>query len=168
VYSQCSADTFWHCKVVCLPETKKEYYTYLLNFTLFIPCILIALFLYKTCHVDIITFLPYPTLFIKQFCHPQAVHTPSTKVTKTQHITTPIPNIFNNLVCRFQRPCSLRCGSVAAGLLGLWVRFLPVTCVCVSCECCVLLGRGLCTGLITHTEESYRVCLIVNEDTLVH
>jgi hypothetical protein len=27
----------------------------------------------------------------------------------------------------------------------------------VSCECCVLSGRGLCDGLITCPEESYRV-----------
>ena len=27
----------------------------------------------------------------------------------------------------------------------------------VSCECCVLSGRGLCVGLITRPEESYRV-----------
>jgi hypothetical protein len=25
----------------------------------------------------------------------------------------------------------------------------------VSCECCVLSGRGLCVGLITRPEESY-------------
>jgi hypothetical protein len=27
----------------------------------------------------------------------------------------------------------------------------------VSCECCVLSGRGLCDGLITRAEESYRM-----------
>jgi hypothetical protein len=27
----------------------------------------------------------------------------------------------------------------------------------VSCECCVLSGRGLCVGPITLPEESYRV-----------
>jgi hypothetical protein len=27
----------------------------------------------------------------------------------------------------------------------------------VSCECCVLSGRGLCVGLITRPEECYRV-----------
>ena len=27
----------------------------------------------------------------------------------------------------------------------------------VSCECCVLSGRGLCDELITRPEESYRV-----------
>jgi hypothetical protein len=26
--------------------------------------------------------------------------------------------------------------------------------MCVSCECCVLSGRGLCDGQITHLEES--------------
>ena len=30
----------------------------------------------------------------------------------------------------------------------------------VCCECCVLLGRGLCDGLITHPEKSY-LCLSV-------
>ena len=28
-----------------------------------------------------------------------------------------------------------------------------------SRECCVLSGRGLCDGLITYPEESYRVCV---------
>jgi hypothetical protein len=32
----------------------------------------------------------------------------------------------------------------------------------VHCECCVLSGRGLCDGLITHPEESYRLwCVLV-------
>ena len=29
------------------------------------------------------------------------------------------------------------------------------------CECCVLSGRGLCVGLITRPEESYRLCCVV-------
>jgi len=30
------------------------------------------------------------------------------------------------------------------------------------CECCVLSGRGLCDGLITRPEESYRLwCVVV-------
>jgi hypothetical protein len=36
----------------------------------------------------------------------------------------------------------------------------------VSCECCVLSGRGLCVGLITRPEVSYRVwcvCVCDNE-----
>jgi hypothetical protein len=28
----------------------------------------------------------------------------------------------------------------------------------VCCDCCVLISRGLCDGLITRPEESYRVC----------
>jgi hypothetical protein len=28
----------------------------------------------------------------------------------------------------------------------------------VSCECCVSSGRGLCDGLIIHSEEAYRLC----------
>jgi len=32
----------------------------------------------------------------------------------------------------------------------------------VCCECCVLLGRGLCDELITRPEESYRLwCVVV-------
>jgi len=32
----------------------------------------------------------------------------------------------------------------------------------VCCECCVLSGRGLCDGLITSPEESYRIwCVVV-------
>jgi hypothetical protein len=32
----------------------------------------------------------------------------------------------------------------------------------VCCECCVLLGRGLCDELITDPEESYRVWCVSN------
>jgi len=31
----------------------------------------------------------------------------------------------------------------------------------VCCECCVLSGRGLCDGLITHPEKSYRLWRVV-------
>ena len=31
----------------------------------------------------------------------------------------------------------------------------------VCCECCVLLGRDLCDGLITRPEESYRLWRVV-------
>jgi hypothetical protein len=31
----------------------------------------------------------------------------------------------------------------------------------VCCECCVLSGRGLCEGLITRPEESYRLWRVV-------
>ena len=59
--------------------------------------------------------------------------------------------------CRSQWPRGLRCRSVAARLLRLWVRIPPGAWIFVCCECCVLSGRGLCVGQIPHPEESYRV-----------
>jgi hypothetical protein len=46
----------------------------------------------------------------------------------------------------------------------------------VRCECCVLLGKGFCDGLITRPEESYRLwCVVVcdqetnvNEEAMTH
>ena len=36
----------------------------------------------------------------------------------------------------------------------------------VYCECCVLSGRGLCDGLITRPEESYRLwCVVCDLET---
>jgi hypothetical protein len=75
---------------------------------------------------------------------------------------TAIGNVFEFyhcilLNCRSQWPLGLRRGSTAARLLGLWVRIPPRARMSVSCECCVLSGRGLCDGLITRPEESYRV-----------
>jgi hypothetical protein len=49
------------------------------------------------------------------------------------------------------------CGSATARLLGLWVRIPPRSWMSVSCECCVLSGRGLCVELITCPDEFYRV-----------
>ena len=46
---------------------------------------------------------------------------------------------------------------VCGRLLGLRVRIPPRAWVSVSCEWCVL--SGLCVGLITHPDESYRVCV---------
>jgi hypothetical protein len=54
-------------------------------------------------------------------------------------------------------PRGLRLGSATAHLLSLWVRILPRTWMFVCCKCCVLSGRGLCDGLITRPEESYRL-----------
>jgi hypothetical protein len=40
----------------------------------------------------------------------------------------------------------------------------------VCCKCCVLSGRGLCDGLITRPEESYRLWRVlenlVNEEVI--
>ena len=54
-------------------------------------------------------------------------------------------------------PIPVAASSSAFRLLGLWVRIPPGAWVSVLCECCVLSGRGLCDGLITSPEESYRV-----------
>jgi len=42
-------------------------------------------------------------------------------------------------------------------LQGLRVRIPPGAWLSVSCECCVLSGRGLCDGLLSRPEESYHV-----------
>jgi hypothetical protein len=58
---------------------------------------------------------------------------------------------------RFRWSRGLRLGSAASRLLGLRVRIPPPTWMSLSCECCVLSGRGLRDELITRPEESYRV-----------
>ena len=65
---------------------------------------------------------------------------------------------------RSRWPRGLRCRSAAARLLVLWVRISPGAWMSVCCECCVLLGRGLCDGLITRPEESYRLWCVVECD----
>jgi hypothetical protein len=77
--------------------------------------------------------------------------------------------------CRSQWPRGLGRGSAAARLLGLRVRIPPRAWMSDSCECCVLSGSGLCNGLITRPEESYRQwCVWVwslsldNEEVLAH
>jgi len=37
----------------------------------------------------------------------------------------------------------------------------------VSCECCVLSDRGLCDGLITRPEDSYRVCYVCDREVSI-
>jgi hypothetical protein len=63
--------------------------------------------------------------------------------------------------CQSQWPWGLRSRSSAARLLRSWVRIPPGVWMFVCCECCVLSGRGLCDGLITCPEESYRLCRVV-------
>jgi len=62
-----------------------------------------------------------------------------------------------SLHCRAQWLRSLRRRPSAARLPGLRVRIPPGSRTSVCCECCVLSGRGLCVGLITLPEESYKV-----------
>ena len=66
-----------------------------------------------------------------------------------------ILNIYY-LDSRSQRPRGLRRGSAAARLLGCGFESRRGN-ERVSCECCVLSGRGHCVRLITHPEMSYRV-----------
>jgi hypothetical protein len=61
------------------------------------------------------------------------------------------------LLSRSQWPCCLRCAPSVVRLLGLRIRIPPGAWMSVSCECCVLWDRGLCVGLITRPEETYRV-----------
>jgi len=50
---------------------------------------------------------------------------------------------------------------MAVILLGVWVRIPPGAwmslSLSLSCELCVLPRQGLCDGITTHPEESYRV-----------
>jgi hypothetical protein len=48
--------------------------------------------------------------------------------------------------CRYRWPRCLRHGSAAAHLLGLWLRIPPGAWRSVSCDCCVLWGRGFYIG----------------------
>jgi hypothetical protein len=54
---------------------------------------------------------------------------------------------YISLLCQ-SRPHGLRRGSAFARALGLLDRILLGTQVSVSCECCVLPGRGLHNGQI--------------------
>jgi len=49
----------------------------------------------------------------------------------------------------------------ATRLLGLRVRTPPGVCVCLLWVFFFFSGRGLCVGLITRPEESYRMCVCV-------
>ena len=65
---------------------------------------------------------------------------------------------------RSQWPRGLRRRSTAARLLRLRFRIPPGSWMSVSCECCVLSGRGLYDELNTRREESYRLCCVVMLD----
>ena len=62
---------------------------------------------------------------------------------------------------RSQWPRGLRRRSTAARPLRLWVRIPPEAWMFVCCECCVLSDRGLCDGLITRPQKSYRLWHVV-------
>ena len=51
------------------------------------------------------------------------------------------------------------CGCSLAGIVGLYPD--GGMDVSLSCECCVLSGRGHCVEPITRTEDSYRLCVFM-------
>jgi hypothetical protein len=65
-----------------------------------------------------------------------------------------------NVLLWSQRSRILRRGSAATRLLGLQVRISLGAWLSLSCGCCVLSNIGLCMGLITRPEDSYRVWCI--------
>jgi len=82
-------------------------------------------------------------------------------------------NCCNVIRRRSKWPCGQRRRSSAARLLRLWVRIPPEAWMSVCCDCFVLSGRGLCVGVTTRPEESYRLyCVwvwsikLVNEEAL--
>ena len=65
-------------------------------------------------------------------------------------------------ISRSQWPRGLRRRCASTRLLRSWVRILRRAWMSVSCECCVLSGRGLCDELIARPEEPYRLwCVVV-------
>jgi len=112
--------------------------------------------------------LSWQTSFPVWFQEYLMVHTdqlftlPSTPIapnlsTSLQTVTLKIMLFSISTVGRTRWPRSLRCGFAHARLLGLWVWIPLGAWLFVSCQCCVLGGRGLSFGLITRPEESYRV-----------
>ena len=108
---------------------------------------------------------------LQQQLYPMKPRVPNTsklwakcKTVKSHKINKLSIHTNNKTSCRYCWPCCLRRGSAAARLLGLWVRIPPGEWMCVSCQCCMLSGRGLCLGLITHPEESYRLWRVVVRD----
>ena len=64
--------------------------------------------------------------------------------------------------CQSRWPRRLRHRSSATHLPRLRVRIPQGAWMSVCCDCCVFSGRGLCDGLITRPEESYRLwCVVV-------
>jgi hypothetical protein len=71
------------------------------------------------------------------------------------------------IISRFQLSRCLKSEFTATRLLELRVRIPPAAWISVSCECCVLSGRGLCVGMITHPEGYYRLwCVSVRSWSL--
>ena len=102
-------------------------------------------------------------MFVLGPTHSDVDKSPADPVTLGAHGLKGPPDLRTTRVCfgRSQWPRGLRRRSAATRLLRLQVRIPPVAWMSVCCECCVLLGRGLCVGLITRVEESYRLRCVV-------
>ena len=81
---------------------------------------------------------------------------PNNEYTHSLH-KLPIIIRFTYSFTHYRRPRGLRRRSAVARSLGLWVRIPPGAWMSVSCECCLLLGRGLCVWLIIRPGEFYLV-----------
>ena len=77
------------------------------------------------------------------------------------HMSPPLDAIGCIWVPSTHTPVPVAARSAAARLLRSWVRIPPGAWTFVSCECCVLSGRGLCDKLPTCPEESYSVWRVV-------
>ena len=66
-------------------------------------------------------------------------------------------NLLGRGLTKVEKHCS-KAWVATVRLLGLRVRIPPEAWMFVCCERCVLSDRGLCDGLITRPEESYRLC----------
>jgi len=96
----------------------------------------------------------------------RAFTSPSSGVCSAAVYVLPLGSCSALLFVCVRRLCGLvRCGDYrvlqAARVLRSWVRIPPGAWIFVCCECRVLSGRGLCDELITHPEESYRLCCVV-------
>ena len=95
---------------------------------------------------------------------------PANRSFQRQRMCRSISNLLPIPAAAKSKACC--CGRSPAGTAGT----NPAGCMdAIYCECCVLLGRSLCVGLITRPEESERVwCVWVwswnldNEEALAH
>jgi hypothetical protein len=115
-------------------------------------------------------------VFLNSFllCITDVMYIGACAVTTAVHCISEINRRPISPLNRTQRFRGLRRVPAAVRLLGLRVRIPPGSWMSVSCQCCVLSGRGLCDGPIALPEDSYRVvCLSVigiidNEEALAH
>jgi len=108
----------------------------------------------------------FPNLFSPRHFHTRTLHTytlPPMHSTFPDHLI--LLDLMNLIISREPIPVAALskawvCGRWLAGIVGS----NPAECVDVYLLCCVLSGRGrgLCDGLITRPEESYRLwCVVV-------